>query len=70
MRMATDDDDAISQVTYITALFPYVIMVILLVQGLRLEGSSTGIMYYITPQWNRLLSAKVIIGQRYQRLLY
>ncbi|XP_040358147.2 sodium- and chloride-dependent glycine transporter 1 isoform X1 [Ixodes scapularis] len=47
------------KVVYFTALFPYVVLVILLVRSCTLEGSYDGIMFYLTPQWHRLLEARV-----------
>ena len=47
------------QVVYFTATFPYLVLLVLLVRGLTLPGSLNGIMYYLTPQWHRLASAKV-----------
>ncbi|KAK2155964.1 hypothetical protein LSH36_225g01061 [Paralvinella palmiformis] len=47
------------KVVYFTATFPYLVLLVLLVRGLTLPGSMNGIMYYLTPQWHRLASAKV-----------
>jgi len=47
------------EVTYVTALFPYVVLLILLVRGVTLPGSLQGILYYITPRWEQLTSAQV-----------
>lgn len=44
---------------YFTALFPYVILTALVVQGAILEGAVDGILLYLTPQWERLLEAEV-----------
>ena len=47
------------QAVYFTATFPYLVLLILLVRGLTLDGSYEGIMYFLTPQWHRLMKAKV-----------
>lgn len=46
--------------SYFLALFPYVILVALLIRAVTLDGSMKGIMYFLTPQWDKLLSPKVI----------
>jgi len=46
-------------VAYFTAIFPYVVMLILLIRGVTLEGAWTGIKYFITPQWEKLYDPKV-----------
>ncbi|XP_052872489.1 sodium-dependent nutrient amino acid transporter 1-like [Anopheles cruzii] len=45
--------------SYFLAIFPYVIMVVLLIQTLLLDGAMDGIMYFFKPQWDQLLSVKV-----------
>ncbi|KAG5680362.1 hypothetical protein PVAND_009871 [Polypedilum vanderplanki] len=50
---------SMGKVVYFTATFPYVILTALLIRSLTLEGSYEGIMFYITPQWERLLSPGV-----------
>ncbi|KAH8286191.1 hypothetical protein KR054_003993, partial [Drosophila jambulina] len=44
---------------YVLALFPYVIMFILLVRALTLPGAYDGVMYFLTPQWHKLLEPMV-----------
>lgn len=48
------------QVVYVTAIFPYIVLFILFFRGITLEGAGQGIYYYIVPNFERLLDAKVL----------
>ncbi|SPP74041.1 sodium-dependent nutrient amino acid transporter 1 isoform X2 [Drosophila guanche] len=45
--------------SYFLALFPYVVMLILLVRALTLPGAFDGVLYFLRPQWHKLLEAQV-----------
>lgn len=45
--------------SYFLAIFPYVIMGVLLVRAITLPGAGAGILYFITPQFDQLLNPKV-----------
>lgn len=47
------------QVVWFTALFPYVVLAILMVRGATLEGAGKGVEYYLTPNFTRLASSSV-----------
>lgn len=44
----------LSQVVYFTALFPYVILTVLLIRGVTLDGAAEGIKFYLEPDFSRL----------------
>lgn len=46
------------KIVWFTALCPYVILITLLVKAVTLEGASVGLLHYITPRWNELLSVE------------
>ncbi|XP_059505661.1 sodium- and chloride-dependent creatine transporter 1-like isoform X2 [Stegostoma tigrinum] len=49
------------KVVYFTALFPYLVLVILLAHGVSLPGALNGIIYYLKPDWSKLGEAQVWI---------
>ncbi|XP_076263934.1 serotonin transporter [Rhynchophorus ferrugineus] len=46
---------------WVTALAPYVVLIILLARGVTLPGATEGIKYYLTPEWHKLYNRKVWI---------
>ncbi|XP_072849442.2 sodium-dependent proline transporter isoform X3 [Pogona vitticeps] len=47
------------KVVYVTATFPYVVIVVLIIRGATLEGSLEGVCFYLSADWSRLWSARV-----------
>ncbi|CAO1336167.1 unnamed protein product, partial [Diamesa hyperborea] len=47
------------KVVWVTALAPYVVLIILLFRGISLPGADVGIRYYLTPEWEKLKNTKV-----------
>lgn len=52
------------QIVYFTALFPYVVLILLLVHGVTLPGALGGIVYYLKPDWSKLAEAQVRVSAR------
>ncbi|XP_013390656.1 sodium- and chloride-dependent glycine transporter 1 [Lingula anatina] len=50
---------SLGKVVYFTAIFPYIILTILLVNGALLPGSAEGIRYYMSPNITRLADIEV-----------
>ncbi|XP_072027464.1 sodium- and chloride-dependent GABA transporter 2-like [Amphiura filiformis] len=49
------------KIAYFTALFPYVVLTILLIRGVTLPGASKGLIYYLKPDLSRLTDGRVWI---------
>lgn len=47
------------KVAYFTAIFPYLVLLALLVRGLTLPGFEKGLALFFTPQWEKLIEPKV-----------
>ncbi|CAG2231692.1 sodium-dependent dopamine transporter-like [Mytilus edulis] len=47
------------KVVWFTALFPYVVLFILMIRGMTLDGAWTGIYYYLTPNTTKLQESQV-----------
>ncbi|XP_059482316.1 sodium- and chloride-dependent GABA transporter 1-like isoform X2 [Neocloeon triangulifer] len=45
------------KIIWFSALFPYVIMIILLVRAVTLQGALNGLSYFIKPDWSKLTSS-------------
>ncbi|KAG7273138.1 hypothetical protein CRUP_034536, partial [Coryphaenoides rupestris] len=47
------------KVVWVTATLPYVVLLILLVRGATLPGAWRGVVFYLKPQWSKLLETSV-----------
>ncbi|XP_035288524.1 sodium- and chloride-dependent GABA transporter ine [Anguilla anguilla] len=50
------------KVVYFTALFPYVILVTLLISNMQLPGAMAGVRFFIIPEWEKLKSVEVWVN--------
>ena len=47
------------KVAYFLAIFPYVVLIILLIRAVTLEGAMNGIKYFLIPDLNKIWEAKL-----------
>lgn len=47
---------------YFLAIFPYVILITLLIRAVTLDGAIDGIIFFLKPNWSELLNLKVSIN--------
>lgn len=44
---------------YFTAIFPYIVLLILIIQSATLAGAVEGVKYYVIPKWDRVAQFEV-----------
>ncbi|XP_055585595.1 sodium-dependent neutral amino acid transporter B(0)AT3 isoform X2 [Uranotaenia lowii] len=48
-----------SKIVYVTAIFPYVVLIIFFFRGITLKGASDGVAHLFTPRWEMILEPVV-----------
>lgn len=66
LRCCQGADSASPQVVWVTATLPYAVLLVLLVRGATLPGAWRGVVFYLRPDWGKLLSTAV--SARWPRL--
>ncbi|KAG7484875.1 hypothetical protein MATL_G00054480 [Megalops atlanticus] len=54
------------KVVWVTATFPYLVLLVLLIRGATLPGAWRGVLFYLKPDWKKLLSTTVWIDAAVQ----
>ncbi|KAM8974922.1 sodium-dependent serotonin transporter [Pelodytes ibericus] len=49
------------KVVWVTATFPYIVLTLLLIRGATLPGAWRGVIFYLKPSWEKLLTTEVWI---------
>ncbi|XP_012678386.2 sodium-dependent serotonin transporter-like [Clupea harengus] len=56
------------KVVWVTATLPYLVLFVMLIRGVTLPGAWNGVLYYLKPDWTRLLNSKVWVDAAAQIL--
>ena len=58
------------QVVWVTATLPYIVLFILLIRGATLPGAWRGVVFYLKPQWGKLLETSVSCTKLVDQLVF
>ncbi|XP_071102034.1 sodium- and chloride-dependent glycine transporter 1-like [Haliotis cracherodii] len=50
---------SVGKVVYVTALLPYILLTVIFIRTLMLPGSGSGVLYYLVPDFSKLLHVQV-----------
>uniref|UniRef100_A0A8C9YTB8 Transporter n=1 Tax=Sander lucioperca TaxID=283035 RepID=A0A8C9YTB8_SANLU len=51
------------KVVWVTATFPYLVLLVLLIRGATLPGAWRGVVFYLKPDWEKLLTRLALISR-------
>lgn len=51
--------ESAGKASYFLALFPYVVMIIMLIRAVTLEGAGQGVKLFLYPTWSKIVDLKV-----------
>uniref|UniRef100_A0A4W3KC56 Transporter n=1 Tax=Callorhinchus milii TaxID=7868 RepID=A0A4W3KC56_CALMI len=54
------------KIVYFTSLFPYVVLLAILINNVQLPGAIDGIKYFVTPKWEKLTELQVWVNAAVQ----
>lgn len=50
---------SLGKASYFLAIFPYVVLICLMLRSVTLTGAGNGILFFVTPKWSKLLEPTV-----------
>ena len=60
---------SVGKVAYVTVILPYVLLVTLLIASCQLEGATNGVMYFLKPEWGKILSMDIWVKAAAQNFM-
>ncbi len=56
------------QVAYFTAIFPYIVLLVLVIQSSLLDGAIEGIKFYVIPRWELVAKFEVEVFFKFENI--